>query len=337
MRSFRNDYNEIGHINVLKALTDNIGKINGCYGLDEHSENASKMIKSLIENDDANVFFLEGGTQTNLTMISFILKDYEAVISAKTGHINVHEAGSIEATGHKIIEVEGTDGKIYPSDIQKVMNTYIDEHMVKPKMVYISNSTERGTIYLRDELIALYKICKENDLFLFVDGARLGSALMSRDNDIKISDFGKYCDAFYLGGTKNGLLFGEALVINSSKVSKDFRYHIKNKGAMLAKGYVIGIEYEAILKDNLYFDLAKKANEMAYLLSDKLKELGYLVDKVYTNQVFVTCDNKDAERIIELFNCELWSDLGDKKVVRFVTTYSVTVEDILELYRVLKK
>ena len=336
MRSFRNDYNEIGHVSVLNALNDNIGKINGCYGLDEHSEKASNMIKSLIENDDASVFFLEGGTQTNLTMISFILRDYEAVISAKTGHINVHEAGSIEATGHRIIEVEGKNGKVYPEDIQKVLNTYIDEHMVKPKMVYISNSTERGTIYQRSELINLHKICKDNNLFLFIDGARLGSALMSKDNDIKINDLGKYCDAFYLGGTKNGLLFGEALVINDKNISKDFRHHIKNKGAMLAKGYVIGIQFEAILKNNLYFDLALKANQMAYLLSDKLKELGYLVDEVYTNQVFVTCDNSDAKKIIDLFDCELWTDLGDKKVVRFVTTYSVTENDILDVYKALK-
>lgn len=337
MKMFRNDYSEICHKKVLEALNDALNEQNVGYGLDKHSENAKKMIQSLIKNDNASVHFLVGGTQTNMTMISYALKDYEAVIAVATGHINVHETGSIESSGHKILTVTGENGKIRPADIKDVIKNHVDEHMVKPKMVYISNSTEIGTIYKKDELEAIYKICKENNLYLFIDGARLASALTSKDNDLTIKDVAKNCDSFYLGGTKNGLMFGEALVIINDSLKEDFRFQIKNKGAMLAKGFISGIEFEAILKDNLYFEIAKVANDNAYLLSRKLKELGFKVDEVYTNQVFVTCSNNEACFITNNFGCELWRDLGEEKQVRFVTSFSTRKEDVIELYNTLKK
>ncbi len=337
MKMFRNDYSEICHKRVLEALNDALNEQNVGYGLDKHSENAKKMIQSLIKNDNASVHFLVGGTQTNMTMISYALKDYEAVIAVATGHINVHETGSIESSGHKILTVTGENGKIRPADIKDVIKNHVDEHMVKPKMVYISNSTEIGTIYKKEELEAIYKTCKENNLYLFIDGARLASALTSKDNDLTIEDVAKNCDSFYLGGTKNGLMFGEALVIINDSLKEDFRFQIKNKGAMLAKGFISGIEFEAILKDNLYFEIAKGANDNAYLLSRKLKELGFKVDEVYTNQVFVTCSNDEACFITNNFGCELWRDLGEEKQVRFVTSFSTRKEDVIELYNTLKK
>ncbi len=337
MKMFRNDYSEICHKRVLEALNDALNEQNVGYGLDKHSENAKKMIQSLIKNDNASVHFLVGGTQTNMTMISYALKDYEAVIAVATGHINVHETGSIESSGHKILTVTGENGKIRPADIKDVIKNHVDEHMVKPKMVYISNSTEIGTIYKKEELEAIYKTCKENNLYLFIDGARLASALTSKDNDLTMEDVAKNCDSFYLGGTKNGLMFGEALVIINDSLKEDFRFQIKNKGAMLAKGFISGIEFEAILKDNLYFEIAKVANDNAYLLSRKLKELGFKVDEVYTNQVFVTCSNDEACFITNNFGCELWRDLGEEKQVRFVTSFSTRKEDVIELYNTLKK
>ena len=207
MHKFRNDYSEIAHEEVINALIKYQDEQNVGYGLDEHSKNAARMIKEIFSCPDADVHFLVGGTQTNMTFISYVLKDYEAVLSATSGHINVHEAGSIEASGHKIICVKTIDAKINLDDLQNVLKKHCDEHMVKPKLVYISNSTETGTIYKKEELKAISKVCKENGLYLFIDGARLGSALTSEVNDVNTSDIKDYADAFYLGGTKKGQLF----------------------------------------------------------------------------------------------------------------------------------
>ena len=336
MHKFRNDYCEIAHDAVLKALIDNKDYQFTGYGLDEHSKNATKLIKDLFKAPTADVHFLVGGTQTNLTFISYVLKDYEAVIAVKSGHINVHETGAIEATGHKIYTVDGKTGKLTPDDLEKVIKYHSDEHMVKPKLAYISNSTEIGTIYQKEELTSLYNKCHELGLYLFIDGARLACALTSDTNDLKIEDIAKNCDAFYLGGTKNGLMFGEALVIINRNLQADFRYQIKNKGAMLAKGFISGIQFEAILKDNLYFKIAKNANDMAKLLYERLVSLNLEVDPVYTNQLFVTIKKDLAYKLIEAFGCELWKDLGDKLVIRFVTSFNTKVEDIEEVYDYLK-
>ena len=336
MYKFRNDYSEIAHDSVLDALIKAKEEQNIGYGLDHHSANAAKMIKDIFKCPSVDVHFLVGGTQTNMTFISYCLKDYEAVIACKSAHINVHETGSIEATGHKVYTLDGRDGKLYPEDVLKAVSYHSDEHMVKPRLVYISNSTETGTIYKKQELIDLYKVCKENDLLLFIDGARLACALECSENDLEKEDIAKYADAFYLGGTKNGLMFGEALVIVNKDLQIDFRYQIKNKGAMLAKGSVTGIQFEAILKDNLYFEIARNANKMANLLYKYLLDLGYEVDKVYTNQLFVTVNNSLAQKLIDNFGCELWRDLDDRKTIRFVTSFKTKEEDIKALYEFLK-
>ena len=336
MKMFRNDYSEICHDVVLKALLEAKDEQNVGYGLDKHSLNASRMIRDLFKTN-GDVHFLVGGTQTNMTIISYILKDYESVIGVSSAHINVHETGSIEGTGHKIITVKGENGKLYPSDVLEVLKNHTDEHMVKPKLVYISNSTETGTVYKKEELVNLYRVCKENNLYLFIDGARLGVALTSRENDLAYSDISKYSDAFYIGGTKNGLMFGEALVIVNKDLKKDFRYEIKNKGAMLAKGFITGIQFEAIMKDGLYFEIAKNANTNAYLLEERLSQLGIKLDHVETNQIFVSVDKDLANFMIETFGCEKWIEEESSTVVRFVTSFKTTTEDVEEAYRLIKE
>lgn len=251
--TFRNDYSVIAHPRILEAISKYSKEVNITYGLDIHSQNAAKYIKDIFSAPQGEVFFLCGGTLTNLVFISSAIKHYEGVIAADTGHINVHETAAIEGNGYKIITIPNINGKITALQIENKIKEYTDEHMVKPRMVYISNSTELGTIYSKEELESIAKVCKANNLYLYLDGARLGNALMSKDNDLLPSDLGKYCDAFYVGGAKNGLLIGEALVINNKELLDNYRYHIKNKGAMLSKGFLLGIQFEEAFKDNLYF------------------------------------------------------------------------------------
>ena len=328
---FRNDYSELAHPRILNALTKYSLEQNAPYGLDEHSKHAAKLIKETFNAPEAEVHFLAGGTQTNMVFISSCLKHYEGIIAVSSGHINVHETAAIEGAGYKIFTLEGKNGKLYPQDILSALNHNTSEHMVKPKLVYISNSTEIGTIYTKQELIDLHNTCQENDLYLFIDGARLGSALTSKDNDLDATLLGSLCDAFYVGGTKNGLMYGEALVINNKTMQKDFRYHIKNKGAMLAKGYALGIQYEEAFKDGLYFELAKKANEMASFLQDGLLSLG--IDIIYspTNQIFASFSKDNASILIERYSLEKWDEINDKIIVRFVTSFTTEKEHIIEL------
>ena len=328
---FTNDYNVLIHPRILKALEINSSTQNIAYGLDSHSQKASEYIKSIFGCKDASIHFLAGGTQTNMVMISSALRSYQGVISTTTGHINVHETAAIESSGHKIITVSGRDGKIYPEDIESTMDHYGDEHMVKPGMVYISNSTEIGTIYYKDELINLRKVCDKYNLYLYMDGARLGSALTSKDNNVDPSLLGQVCDAFYIGGTKNGLLFGEALVVVNKELQKDFRYIIKNKGAMLAKGYALGIQFEEAFKDGLYFDIAKSTNEIADYLKEKLNNIGFLTSKSPTNQIFVKFNNDIAEKIINRYSTELWDKGERESILRFVVSFITTREDVDEL------
>ncbi len=256
---FTNDYSEGAHINILNALVEsNLNQEIG-YGNDSFCEEAKKLIKAKIKNENADIHFVSGGTQANLIIISSALRPHEAIIAASTGHINVHETGAIEATGHKICTVETEDGKLSVEHIKSVLENHSDEHMVKPKMVFISNSTELGTIYKKAELEEISKFCKENNLYLHLDGARLGSALTSRDNDLTLDELSSLVDIFYIGGTKNGALLGEAIVINNDRLKEDFRYHIKQKGAMLAKGKVLGIQFVELFKNDLFFELANHA------------------------------------------------------------------------------
>lgn len=334
---FRNDYSEICHSRVLEAIGRSMREQNIGYGLDIHSHNAANRIKEVFHCPYAEVHFLSGGTQTNMAMISYALRDFEAVIACDTGHINVHETGCIEATGHKVIAVRGRDGKVTPDSIREVLRQHQDEHWVKPRMVYISNSTEIGTIYRRRELEELSEMCRSNGLLLFIDGARIGAALTSEDNDISPEDISAFCDAFYIGGTKNGLMYGEALVIINEELKRDFRWHIKNKGAMLAKGYVVGIQFLEVFKDGLYFDLARNANKQAMFIREELLKLGVSVDYSTTNQLFMLLPRCEAMEVIDKFGCELWDDLGYNIRVRIVTSFATTDEASLYLIDYFKR
>ena len=334
---FTNDYSSLCHPQILNALSNLKDEQNVTYGLDKHSLQAESYIKDIFESSNGQVYFISGGTMSNLLFISYALRPYEAVISLETGHINVHETGAIEGNGHRIITVKGNNGKMYPNDILGVLKIYNNEHMVKPRLVYISDSTEIGTIYTRQELIDLYEVCQENDLIFYIDGARLGSALTSKENDVEPGLFGKVCDAFYVGGAKNGLMLGEALVINNKELQKDFRYHIKNKGAMISKGYLIGAIFEEAFKNGLYFDIAKGTNEVADYLKEQLVKCGVNISSSPTNQVFATFNKKDGELLINEYGLELWEDKGNEIVVRFVVSFTTKKEDVDELVTFIKK
>ena len=338
MYSFTNDYSEGAHESILKALLEsNLNQSSG-YGLDEYSEKAKDILKNVLKNDKIDIHFIPGGTQVNLICISSFLKQYEAAIAADTGHIAVHETGAIEACGHKVITAMSNDGKLTVDKVEKILKIHSDEHMVKPRLVYISNSTEIGTIYKKQELIDLYTYCKEKDLLFFIDGARMGSAITSSENDLKLSDLVNLCDAFYIGGTKNGALFGEALVICNESLKKDFRYNIKQKGALLAKGRLLGIQFMELFKDNLFFDLAKHANEMATLLQDALIEENYkLLIKSPTNQIFPIMPNSHIKILREKYSFNTWEEYDeDHTIIRLVTSWATEKERVLEFIEDLK-
>ena len=333
MISFKNDYSEGAHPRILKALMESNFEQTEGYGEDGYTIKAVELIKRRIGRDDVDIHLLSGGTQTNLIAISAFLRPYEAAIAANTGHIVVHETGAIEATGHKIIAIEVEDGKLHAAQIKSVLDLHTDEHMVKPKLVYISNSTEIGTIYLKDELEEISRFCKENNLFLFMDGARLGSALCSEGNDLELSDLVTLVDAFYLGGTKNGALLGEALVICRNELKADFRFHMKQKGALLAKGRLLGLQFVELFRDNLYFDLAEHANRMAALLREKITKGGFkfLVDSP-TNQLFPILPNRLITELEKKYLFHVWSKAdADHSAIRLVTSWATKEAAVLAL------
>ena len=273
MYRFTNDYSEAAHPDVLAALTATNLEGNFGYGLDGHCERAAAGIRELCAAPDADVHFLVGGTQTNLTAVAAFLRPHEAVIAASTGHVCVHETGAIEATGHKCIAVACENGKLTPDDVRNVCTAHPDEHMVKPRLVYVSNTTEIGTVYTKEELAGLRAVCGELGLYLYLDGARLGSAIAAGGPDF--AELARLCDAFYIGGTKNGALFGEALVILNDALKPDFRWILKQHGGMLAKGWLLGVQFDALLRGGLYLDLARHANEQAQRLRSGIGMLGY--------------------------------------------------------------
>ena len=285
--SFKNDYAEGAHPRKLQALIDSNFEQEDGYGGDRFTQKAIETLKDKMGRSDVDIHLLSGGTQTNLTAISAFLRPHEAAIAANTGHILTHETGAIEATGHKIISVETEDGKLNPSHIKAVLDLHTDEHMVKPKLVYISNTTEIGSIYNKSELLDLREFCQENNLILYMDGARLGSALTSYDNDLKLSDIPTLVDAFYIGGTKNGALLGEALVICKDSLKVDFRFHLKQKGGLLAKGRLLGIQFYELFKDDLFFELAQHANKMATVLREECSGANFsFLSHSPSNQIF---------------------------------------------------
>ncbi len=324
MYSFKNDYSEGAHPEILNALAKaNFEQVEG-YGEDCYTTRAVELIKQQLDAPGAAVHLLPGGTHTNLTALAAFLRPHEAAIAPCTGHILVHETGAIEATGHKVISVEVTDGKLNPAHIQAVLDAHTDEHMVKPKLVYISNPTEIGTIYTRSELQQISRLCRAKNLYLHIDGARLGSALCAAGNDLRLPDLGELADAFYIGGTKNGALLGEALVICNTALQADFRFHMKQKGALLAKGQILGIQFLELFQNGLYFDLARHANAMADLMKKAIAGAGFeFLTQSPTNQLFPILPNWLIERLQEKYSFYVWSKTdAAHSAIRLVTSWA---------------
>ena len=334
MYSFRNDYSEGAHPRVLQALVDtNLTQTCG-YGVDPICDEARALIRTLCADPDSAVHFLVGGTQTTLTVITALLASDDAVIAAHTGHVNCHETGAIEATGHKVCTAYSPDGKVTPEMVESVLAIHADgeEHMVAPKLVYISDTTEIGTVYTKAELTALRQCCDTHDLLLFLDGARLGSALTSPENDLTLSDLAALTDVFTIGGTKNGALFGEAVIMTVP--CDHFRWHIKQRGGMLAKGRLLGVQFKALLTDNLYFDIARHANEMALRLRDGFLAQGYEFPVPSpSNQQFPVMTIKAAEKLAAMgFEFQMDHPLdGERCVYRFVTSWATPEHAVDEL------
>lgn len=323
--SFQNDYSEGAHPRILEALsrtnlTQQIG-----YSEDEYCLSAAQKIRALIGNSEADVHFVSGGTQANLLVLSSCLRPFESVIAVDSGHICVHETGAVEATGHKVHHTKGKDGKVTPADIRAVVEEHYFEHMVKPRAVYISQSTEIGTIYSAAELREISMLCRKLGLFLYMDGARLGSALTSSKADLDLKAISSLVDAFYIGGTKNGALIGEAIVITNPVLKPDFRYCIKQRGALLAKGRLLGIQFDELFKDNLYFDLARHANVMAERLTAGMKSLGYaFFTDSPTNQIFPILPNGTIEKLRQDYLFYDWVKTDETHTaVRLVTSWAI--------------
>lgn len=338
MYSFKCDYSEGVHPKILDAIVRNNEEQNKGYGEDIHCENAIHLIKKQLKNDQVDVHFLVGGTQTNLIAISAFLRPHEAVIAADSGHIYTHETGAIEATGHKVYPIATSDGKLTPAHILEALEIHCDEHMVKPKLVFISDSTEIGTIYSREEVEALSKLCKEKKLYLYMDGARLASALTSSENNINLSDLPDLVDAFYIGGTKNGAMMGEALVICNDALKEDFRYHMKQKGALLAKGSLLGIQFETYFQDNLYFEIGTHTNHMATILKDGLADLGCkFLTHSPSNQLFPILPNPVVEELEKTYSFIRWEKISDTHcAIRLVTSWATKEQDVITFLEDLK-
>ena len=336
--SFRNDYSEGAHPRLLEALAQAGREQSAGYGLDRHSVRAAQLIRERIARDDADVHFLAGGTQVNLTAIAAFLRPHEAVLAARTGHIATHETGAIEATGHKVLEIDCVEGKLTPALLVPCLEEHGNEHMVRPRLVYVSNSTELGTRYGRNELEALSSFCRERGLYLYIDGARLGSAIAATGNDLGLADIARVADAFYIGGTKNGALLGEALVICNPALQGDFRYLIKQRGGMLAKGMVLGAQFEALFRDDLFLELARHANAQAMRLRDCISAAGLaMFSGSDTNQQFVALPDAMVARLAERFEFETWTRVDSgSSVIRLVTSWATTneaVEEFMQHFR----
>ncbi|MBT2736462.1 low specificity L-threonine aldolase [Bacillus sp. ISL-7] len=339
MYSFKNDYSEGAHPRILNALIEsNLVQVDG-YGEDQFSQKAVELLKERMGRTDVDIHLLSGGTQTNLIAISAFLRPHEAAMAASTGHILGHETGAIEATGHKVLSIETENGKLTPSDVKAVLDGHPDEHMVKPKLVYISNSTEIGSIYNRSELVQLSDFCKKNHLILYMDGARLGSALCSTENDLQLSDLPTLVDAFYIGGTKNGALIGEALVICKDSLKEDFRYHMKQKGALLAKGRLLGTQFLELFRDNLFFDLAAHANMMATILRDEISKANIpFLTHSPSNQIFPILPNALITELEKHYAFHIWEKVDtDHSAIRLVTSWATEEEEVAAFLKDMKK
>ena len=334
MYNLKIDYAEGAHPAILDQLLEtNYIQQNG-YGLDEYTLDAKAILRDKLNKPEAEIHFVSGGTQANLLVLSFLLRPHEAVISANTGHIYANETGAIEATGHKVIPIEGKEGKITPSQIKQTLAQFqLRPHVVKPKVVYISNTTEVGTIYTHSELQALSEYCKSEGLLLFMDGARLGHALTSSKNDLNLEQIAELVDVFYIGATKNGALFGEAIVFPNPKIAHDFDYTLKQRGALFAKGRILGIQFLTLFQENLYFKLAQEANDRAMKLADAFYQRGYtfLVEPM-SNQIFPILPLALIQRLQEKFDFYVWKPINaDYAAVRLITSWT-TDEVMLDVF-----
>ena len=333
MISFRNDYSEGAHPSVLEAISKHNFETTCGYSMDPFCQQAADTVRALTACPDADVHFIVGGTLANTIIISAALRPWEGVIAATTGHINVHETGAIESSGHKVCSIEAPDGKLTPAFVCEVMRIHCDgkdEHMVLPRMVYISDATELGTIYTKAELAALHDVCREYGLYLFLDGARMPAALVAEGNDLDITDFGKYCDAFYIGGTKNGLLFGEAVVITNNDLKPHFRNMIKQRGGMFAKGFLFGVQFGAYFKDGLWLEMARHAVSQAQRIAKAAEEKGYtLYAKSPTNQVFIVLSHEKIAELEQNFAFEAFGHVDDEhEAMRFVCSWATKEESV---------
>lgn len=337
---FKNDYSEGAHKRIIERFMETHLEQNTGYGTDKYSESAQEKIRLACNCPDAQVKFICGGTQTNQLVISTMLAPYEGVIGATTAHIAAHEAGAIEYSGHKVLTLPHHDGKIIPSELVDLIETFWNddshEHMVYPGMVYVSHPTEFGTLYSKAELTAIANVCKNYNLPLYLDGARLGYGLMSDESDLTLEDIASLCDVFYIGGTKVGALCGEAVVFTKNNMPKCFVAQIKQHGALMAKGFCTGLQFDTLFTDNLYLELGRHAIEMANLLKNGFVRKGYRlhVDSP-TNQQFIVVNQEQHKKISEIAVFENWERIDkEHTVIRFVTSWATkkeTVEKLISL------
>ena len=337
MIRFDCDYLEGAHPKILKKIVETNYVQQAGYSNDEYTKRAKEKIKKAIGDENVDIHILVGGTQTNMTVISSILNSYQAVICADTGHINVHETGAVELFGNKVITVQNEFGKISATQIDKLMQRYVNdeapEHMVMPKLVFISLPTECGTNYTKKELEDIREVCKKYDLYLYIDGARLGYGLVAKDTDLVLNDIPKLCDAFYIGGTKCGALMGEAVVLVNDELKQDFRYYIKQRGALLAKGRLLGLQFDVLFDDDLYFKIARQAVDLALKIKETAIEKGYkLLYKSFTNQQFIIMKNTKLKELNKNYCFYTWEKIDDENTaVRICTSWATTDENVDKL------
>ncbi len=337
--SFLNDYGEGCHPGIFEILCKSNEAQETGYGEDSLCIEAIRLIKEETGCFDADVHFVSGATQANKTIISSALRPYEAVIAAGTGHIAVHEAGAVEATGHKVCTVPVADGKLTPELVDQVVRFHADEHMVSPRMVYISDTTEVGTVYTKKEMTELAGYCRVNGLFLFVDGARLAQALTSGSNDLSMKEFAAIPDIFYIGGTKNGALLGEAIVINNNGLKEGFRYNLKQNGALLAKGRILGAQFVGLFTDNVFYKNGEHANRMAMKLADGIKKagFGFFVEPA-SNQIFPVFPDELINILMESYRFYPWSSCGkNSSSIRLVTSWGTKEEEVDRFIEAIEK
>ena len=334
---FNNDYAEGAHPKVMERLLQTNMEQTVGYGEDPYCEAAREKVRKACQAPDADVHFLVGGTQANMTVISAALRPHQGAVCVQTGHINVHETGAVEATGHKVLALEGTDGKIKASQVQEMWKEHwadgAHEHIVQPKLVYISHPTELGTLYTKQELTELRAVCDACGMYLFLDGARLAYGLAAEGTDVTLADIAALTDVFYIGGTKSGALFGECVVIKRREIKEDFRYMIKQKGGMLAKGRLLGVQFDTLFDGDLYMEMGRHADRLAMKLKNGLKEKGYhfYIDSI-TNQQFVIVDNEKLQEIEKNFGVNYEKRLDENHmVIRICTSWATKEENVDKL------